>query len=210
MAGLSPHSARWSPVTGVHWLDLLIYRQSANDALPTAHGRRRGMEATLWGGVSLLLRVDASTRRRAAAGRLASRILGEGIARINASPLVACTPARLAIAAVWLSLSATALGGRPDDWLDRRRHRRPEREPMTWRRGDGDRPRRAPGPGDRRGRRLQGRRSGARRRCRHGGAARGRGRGDRPGGGGPEGGVVTRSLSSHRSPCSMRKSPATS
>ena len=25
-------------MTGVHWLDLLIYRQSANDALPTAHG----------------------------------------------------------------------------------------------------------------------------------------------------------------------------
>ena len=67
------------------------------------------MEATLWGGVSLLRRVDASTRRRAAAGRLASRILGEGIARINARPLVVCPPARLAIAAVWVSLSATAL-----------------------------------------------------------------------------------------------------
>ena len=69
----------------------------------------RGLEATLWGGVSLLLLFDASNRRRAAAGRLASRILGEGVARIKAITLVACTPARLAIAAVLWSLSATAL-----------------------------------------------------------------------------------------------------
>ena len=72
-------------------------------------GAGRGLEATLWGGVSLLLLVDASNRRRAAAGRLASRIRGEGIARIKASTLVACPPARLAIAAVLWSWSATAL-----------------------------------------------------------------------------------------------------
>ncbi len=78
---------------------------------PPARGR--GLKRDLGGPhgvrVSLLLLFDASNRLRAAAGRLASRILGDGIARIKARTLVACTPARLAIAAVLLSLSATAL-----------------------------------------------------------------------------------------------------
>ena len=101
-----------------------------------------------------------------------------GIARIKAITLVACHPARLAIAAVLLSLSATALAAGQTTGSIEGAIVDPEREPMTWRRGDGDRPRRAPGTCDRRGRRLHGRRSGARRLCRHGGAARLRGRGD--------------------------------
>ena len=107
-------------------------------------------------------RFDASNRLRAAAGRLGSRILGEGIARIKARTLVACTPCPPRHRRRIVVVVGHRAGGRPDDWLDRRRHRRPEREPMTWRRGDGDRPRRALGTCDRRGRRLHGRRSGAR------------------------------------------------